>query len=159
LAWLSTREAGSTFVDGVAAMIAVDEDHPAVAAAGGDAQAIAAGIRNVAHDGEAENNLRVLATTAARTLLVATVALVALCLRRRSAGVAIATAATAAELLHAGLGPVQTVRSERITTPPSILAPVLAATDPATGLRARLQRLAPEHERSVGTLLMPNIPG
>lgn len=156
LLWLGRQEPDGSFVDSVAHAIAADSDHDLVA--GREPDEVARWIRSVAHGREAEHNLAMLQTTALRALLAAAAAALALVLpwpRLRVAGVA---AVTALELLHAGLGPVQTVPVRRVTTPPAVLAPVLAAPEEAPGVRPRLQRLASPGQPVAASLYLPNLP-
>ncbi|MEC7584472.1 MAG: YfhO family protein [Planctomycetota bacterium] len=152
------------FVDRVAGWIAADGDHELVQQlAQGDPDRIAQWIRQASQKGadgsnlEAADNLQALHTTALRTLLFAVFAALALTLRSPRLRVLALIAGTALELLHTGLGPVQTVPAERVTTPPALVAPVLAAEPEVAGVRPRMQRLASPAEARANALYPPNM--
>lgn len=158
LCWLLLQDA-SSFVDAVAALLALDADHPLVVQAGGSADALAAGIRGAMRPGEALDNLDALTTTAARALVTALLAWVALRLTQRTVRAAALTFLAAAELLHAGLGPMQTVEAHRVRTPPLVLQPVLEAPREQGAFRPRLQRLGGRADGRVQALHPPNLAG
>jgi hypothetical protein len=139
-----------------ARMIAWDSGHPLVA--GASADQVEAWMRSVMWPEEAHANLVHLRTTFARASIVAAVGLVALaCRGRLRLGLLLAT--TIAELWHAGRGPVVAIDAARVTTPPAIMQPVLAAAREAPGVRPRLQRLAAPDDRQPSANYMPNLPG
>lgn len=156
LGWLAVSRDDAAFARQVAALIVADREHPQVRAIGGDAAAAAAWLQRDAMPGEASHNRERLQATATRALAAAMLGLVGLLL---AAGprAALWLAATAAELLHAGLGPVQTVPAERLTTLPRVLTPAADAT-PANGDRPRLGRLTASAARK-DTALPGNLPG
>lgn len=156
LGWLLLQDE-SSFVDAVAAMLALDADHPLVVQAGGTAASIAAGIRGAMRPGEALDNLGALTATASRALLTAGLAWFALGLSHRTVRACALTALAAAELLHAGLGPMQTVEARRVRTPPLVLQPVLDAPLEQGHFRPRLQRLGGRADSRVQALHPPNL--
>lgn len=158
LCWLLLQDE-SAFVDAVAALLALDADHPLVVQAGGSAEALAAGIRGAMRPGEALDNLDALTTTATRALVTAFLAWVALGLNGRTARAAALTILAIAELLHAGLGPMQTVESHRVRTPPLVLQPVLESPREQGVFRPRLQRLGGRADGRVQALHPPNLAG
>lgn len=154
------------FVRTTAELIAADADHPDVQRANGRVEFIDAWIRSNTAPGELANNRTALATTAWRALLVAAFGLVGMLLvRTRRGGLAMFALVllTGLELWHAGRGPVQTVPAARITTPPAIMAPVLAsyaADQPdERGVRPRLARLAGRTEGRIASWYPGNLPG
>jgi len=147
------------FINLTARLCAIDAHNKTVLELGGTADAIAAAVRQTAWPGEAQRNLAMLQQTALRALLVAGVAGAGLWLRRPWLRLLVLAIATAGELLHTGLGPVQTVPAARVTTPPAVVAPVAAAADPTTGLRPRLARLVARTEARVAAAYPPNLPG
>lgn len=152
--WLWRHDDGASFTHGIATLIAADANHPEVA--GKSADAIAAAMTGVSHPGEADHNRAMLAATAWRALLVAGLGIAALWLRAAwRAPVWIAL--TIAELLHAGLGPVQTVPAARVTALPAVLRPVADAS-PANGDRPRLCRYVAAGAPAVAAL-PGNFPG
>lgn len=156
LGWLALRPDDATFARGVAELIVADADHPQVAAIGGDAATATAWLQRDALPGEAAHNRERLGVTAARALIVALLGLAGLLLAPRGRA-ALWLAATIAELLHAGIGPVQTVPAERLTTLPRVLLPMQAA-NPSNGDRPRLCRLTASAARK-DTALPGNLPG
>lgn len=112
--------------------------------------------------GEWLDNHQRLGTTAWRTLLAACAGGVALALLRRralaGAALPLLLATSAIELLHAGAGFFVAVPSERVATPPGVVAPALAYREPGD-VRGRFQRLlAPTDGRAAG-LYPPNLAG
>ena len=158
LGWLLLQDE-QRFVDAVAALLAMDGDHPLVVQAGGSADAIAAGIRGAMRPGEALDNLDALTTTAARALVTALLAWFALRIEPRALRAAALTFLAVAELLHAGLGPMQTVEAHRVRTPPRVLQPVLDAPRELGHFRPRLQRLGARSDSRVQALHPPNLAG
>ena len=156
LGWLALARDDAAFARQVAELIVADGDHPQVRAIGGDAVVATAWLQRDAKPGEAAHNRQRLQTTAARAIAAAMLGLVGLLLAAR-ARAALWLAATAAELLHAGLGPVQTVPAERLTTTPRVLLPAADAA-PANGDRPRLARLTASAARK-DTALPGNLPG
>lgn len=146
------------FVRGVAELIAADTDHPLVAAVGGNVERIEGWIRAEMAAGELDHNRCALLSTALRALGAAALIAIALWWLRGRARIATLLAVTIAELLHAGLGPVQTVPADRITTPPAVVAPVLAAAN-ANGVRPRLARLAAATDGRIASWYPGNLPG
>ncbi len=107
--------------------------------------------------GQTEANLVRLRETFGRTALVAAAGAGLLwCSRRRWARGALVLL-TAIELVVVGRGPAVVVESQRVTTPPRVLAPVLAATRAAEGPRPRFQRLLPADAPRPTLLLRPNL--
>ena len=159
LVWLGAHGDEPGFVRAFAGLYAADADHPDVLLRGGSAERIAELTLAAQAPGEAMTNRSHLLVTASRALLVALLAGLALVLRRRAGTTAIAVAIVLAiaELLHTGLGPVQTVPAERVTTPPKVLAPALAAPAP-NGVRPRLQRLVVADQGEVTAALPGNFP-
>lgn len=156
LLWLANHGDDASFARGLAGLLAADAHHPQVVAMGGDAERIAQAIAGAAAPGELAHNRAVLLATAWRALLVAGAGLLSLWLRGR-ARLALWLAATIAELLHTGLGPVQTVAAERVTQVPAVLQPVADAA-PANGDRPRLCRLTAPGTRA-DAAMAPNLPG
>ena len=142
----------------VAQAIALDADHPQVAALGGNAEALRAAIAATMWPDEAHANLVHLRTTFVRTALVAFVALAALSLHGR-ARLGVLLAVTIAELWHCGRGPVVAVAAERVSTPPAVVRPVLDAAMESPGVRPRFQRLGDPAKRDPAALYIPNEPG
>ncbi|MCA8948682.1 MAG: YfhO family protein [Planctomycetes bacterium] len=159
LLWFQTGDEHA-FARTTAELIAADRDHPDVRAAGGSAELIAANIERVMAPGELDHNRSALLATALRSLLAggAGIALLLFAVRRPRVFAAGAVVATMLELLHAGLGFVQTVPAERVSTPPKIFAPLLEAATP-NGVRPRLARLAGEHEGRKMAWYPGNLPG
>ncbi len=155
LGWLAANGDDGSFVRAIADLCAADTDHPDVIARGGDAAAIARDLASVAHPGEAAHNHAMLHTTALRALLVAAFGIAALWLRPAPRA-AVWIVATAVELVHAGLGPVQTVAAERISAVPNVLQPAVAA--PTAEVRPRLQRLVTNGGGKLAAL-PGNLPG
>jgi hypothetical protein len=156
LLWLWQHADVAAFTRGIAALIVADTAHPKVQAAGGSLEAVAQWLATDGLPGEAEHNRGMLLTTAWRTLLVAALGAAALRLPAPWRA-AVWLALTIGELLHAGLGPVQTVPAERVTRLPAVLQPVAAAA-PANGDRARLGRLLAPGALPVSAL-PGNLPG
>ena len=156
LGWFAMQRDDAAFARGVAELIVADADHPQVQAIGGDANAAAAWLQRDAMPGEAAHNRERLQTTASRALITTLLGLAGLLLAAGPRALLWA-AATAAELLHAGLGPVQTVPAERLTTLPRVLLPAADAA-PGNGDRPRLCRLTATAARK-DTALPGNIPG
>ncbi|MBL9078808.1 MAG: YfhO family protein [Planctomycetes bacterium] len=156
LGWLGQNAGEPEFVRAYAGLWLADADHPDVVRTGHDLDAVVRGVMAAAAPGEALQNHARLAATAWRTLLVGVLLLVVFAWRRRSA-VPVAIALAIAELLHVGRGPVQTVPAARVTTPPAVLAPVLAAPAPG-GVRPRLQRLVVQDQARVQAALPGNLP-
>jgi hypothetical protein len=150
LLWLPARGDDAAFAHQAAALYVLDGD------AKQGADTVATATLAAAAPGEIAHNRTMLATTAWRALLVAALGLAALA-RRGSLVVPAGIALTITELLHAGLGPVQTVPAERVTRPPRVLAPVAAAAPP-NGERARLCRLVAPGAQAVAAL-PGNVPG
>jgi hypothetical protein len=148
--WLQQNAEPADFVHAYARLYAADSGHPDVIKLGGSAEAIAAAASAVAAPGEVQQNQHMLALTAWRALITALVAIAASFLRPHKS-VLVLTALSAVELLHSGLGPVQTVPARSVATPPKVLQPVLAA--PAqNGVRPRLQRLVVGDASNVAAL-------
>ncbi|MBL8727567.1 MAG: YfhO family protein [Planctomycetes bacterium] len=156
LVWLQRHAGESSFVHGYAELLAADHDHPTVAALGGTADTIAPLVAAAQAPGEALHNWHQLWTTSWRALLVAGAAAAALAWRR-GFGLALVLALALAELLHAGLGPVQTVPAARVTKLPAVLQPVAAVGAP-NGVRPRLQRLVVQDQGRSGAALPGNLP-
>ncbi len=156
LVWLWQHQTEPGFVHAYAELYVADHAHPDVIALGGSADAVAQRVAAAQAPGEALENHARLWTTAWRALLVAVFAAAAIAWQRRLA-VAIAIALAIAELLHAGLGPVQTVPAWRVTTLPAVLAPIAAAAE-ANGVRPRLQRLVIADQGRTGAALPGNLP-
>lgn len=156
LVWLWQHADPHGFVRGFAELFVLDHDHATVVAVGGDPTALAAAAEAAAAPGEVANNRTMLLATAWRALMVAGAGL-ALSWVRRPRAVVAAAALTAVELLHTGLGPVQTVPAERVTRLPKVLAP-LADGAQANGVRPRLGRLVAPGART-DAALPGNIPG
>ncbi|MEY4674899.1 MAG: hypothetical protein RL148_2683 [Planctomycetota bacterium] len=156
LLWLLQQDENS-FVDATAALLARDATNPLVQQAGGSAQALAAGIRAAMRPGEALGNLDALVVTATRALAVSLLVLLALAARRPALRIGLLCALAAGELLHAGLGPVQTVESNRVRTPPLVVQPVLDAAPEQGGFRPRMQRLGSREDARVQSLYPPNL--
>lgn len=153
LVWLS-----GDLVQRTAALLALDADHPDVMRAHGDAGAIAAWIRSVMFDGELAWNERHLLWTSQRALAVAILAGAAFAWLRGPRRLLALVGLSIAELLSCSSGPVQTVPAERITTPPRVVGPALAAAE-TNGVRPRLARLARADEGRVAAMYPPNLPG
>ncbi len=156
LGWATLPRGDAAFAARVAALVAADADHPEVRAIGGDADVVAGWLQRDAKPGEAAHNRQQLQATATRALAAALLGLVGLLLAPRPR-TALWLATTVAELLHAGLGPVQTVPAGRLTAVPRVLTPVQAAT-PRDGDRPRLCRLTTNAARK-DTALPGNLPG
>ncbi|MBK8101117.1 MAG: YfhO family protein [Planctomycetes bacterium] len=156
--WLWRCDPETALVDTTARLLAADSDHPRVQAAQGSVDAIAHWIRNASKPGEAANNRAQLLTTALRALVIAGLAFAALSLRAPGRRLQALLLLTAIELVHAGLGPMQTVSAERVTTAPAVVAPVAAAAE-ANGVRPRLQRLVPADDPRIGICYPCNLPG
>lgn len=153
LVWLQLQDE-STFASAISRWIAADQTHPLVA--GHSLQDIEAWIRATAYPGELRTNLDQLQVTMLRSLLASAVALGSTWIPAAKLRMAAWITAAALELWHAGLGPVQTVAPERITTPPRVLEPVLLASRTANGVRPRFQRLGPRQEPRIAASLLPN---
>lgn len=155
LAWLGNHGDEPSFARGMAGLYALDGAAPLVQQAHGDVEVLTEATLAAAKPGELSHNHARLTTTAWRALLVAALGLVSLGLR---AGwrVPLWLAVTIGELLHAGLGPVQTVSAARLTHLPAVLQPVADANGraAATGDRPRLCRLTPK-----GSLAVDGLPG
>ncbi len=155
----------TAFARAIADLIAADADHPEVA--GGDAAIIASAMQSAAAPGELANNRAALFATWLRALLVGGLGITAIALLRRFATPVMLglVALTAIELVQTGLGPVQTVPAERVTTPPKAVAPVLAATRAnsidggGNGVRPRFACLAGERSRQILSWYPANLPG
>lgn len=107
--------------------------------------------------GEADANRDRLVASFARSAVVSVLVLLALLLRRRGVGWLLIVL-TAVDLLLAGRGTIVPVETERVTTPPRILAPALAATREAEAARPRFQRLlAGPGSHVLVPLLRPNL--
>lgn len=108
--------------------------------------------------GMAEATRAHLLTTFLRSLALAAVTIGLLLWRRGWIAPVLLIAVTAADLLWTGRGTIVPVESERVLTPPRILAPALAATRDAEGARPRFQglRLSTRADRE-GALLRPNM--
>ena len=156
IGWLLANRDDAAFTRALAGLFVADRGHPDVVALQGSAEQAATYVSANAKPGEVAHNHAMLTTTAWRALLVAALGLWSLWLRadRR---VPVWLAATIAELLHAGLGPVQTVPAERLTHLPAVLQPVAAAALP-NGERPRLCRFAAADAKTVD-LLPGNVPG
>lgn len=154
--WTTTNGDDPAFVRAIAQLCAADADHPDVVRAGGTPETVANAITAVMHAGEAAHNRDMLQATALRALLTAALGLLSLWLRAGPRAF-VWLVLTAAELLHAGLGPVVTVPAERVTTVPAVLRP-LAEAATTNGVRPRLQRLTVTDTRKV-TALPGNLPG
>ena len=155
--WLQQNAEPEAFVHAYARLYAADAGHPDVIKLGGTAELIAAKVIEVAAPGEVQQNQHMLATTAWRALVAALVAIAATFLRPQKC-MLVLTALSAVELLHTGLGPVQSVPARSVATPPKVLLPVLAA--PAqNGVRPRLQRLVVDRGAPNVAALPGNFPG
>ncbi|MEO6593161.1 MAG: hypothetical protein ABIP94_00240, partial [Planctomycetota bacterium] len=157
LLWLHNNGDENSFVRANAQLFVADADDPLVRQIGGNVDRVVESVRSAMKPGEAMYNHAMLTTTAWRTLLLALLATAALWLRaswRLPAWIAL----TMLELLHVGLGPVQTVPAGRVTTPPLVLQPVLAAAEP-NGVRPRLQRLVVQGGERKNAALPGNWPG
>jgi hypothetical protein len=156
LAWL-LLQSGESLLDAIAALAAFDAGHPDVQ--GRPAAEIAALMRSVALPGEADANLHALRVTFGRALVVAGAAAAALrFLAPGPRGWALILLC-AAELLHAGHGTAVAVPAADVTTPPAVVAPVLACPPEAPGVRPRFQRLGDPGNPRVAALYPPNLPG
>ncbi len=156
LLWLWQRSAEPEFVRGLAELFVADADHPTVQQIGGDVDLVVQKVDADAAPGELAANQRALQFTFWRSLLVAIAGLVALA-RVRQWTVTVLLAATMTELLVLGLGPVQTVASERVTRVPRVLEPVVQQQR-ADLPRPRIQRLVPK-DAQPNTGLPGNLPG
>ncbi|MFN3244829.1 MAG: hypothetical protein ACE37K_25230 [Planctomycetota bacterium] len=156
LVWLWQRSAEPEFLRGLADLFVLDGDHELVRAANGNPELVVARVRQQAAPGEVLHNYRALHFAFWTTLLVAIAGIVALW-RIRVWTLAVLLGATMTELLVLGLGPVQTVASERITELPKVLAPVVAEHVDGRP-RPRLQRLVPKDSQP-NTALPGNVPG
>lgn len=108
--------------------------------------------------GMAEATRSHLLTTFVRALVLAVLTIGLLAWRRIWFAPLLLIALTAGDLLWTGHGTVVAIESERITTPPRILEPALAATREAKGPRPRFQGLnmsAPAPRE--GGLMRPNL--
>ncbi|MEZ6037280.1 MAG: hypothetical protein R3F29_07350 [Planctomycetota bacterium] len=139
--WLAARGDDAAFARGVAELLVADADHPKVQAVQGNVDIATAWLQGGSKPGELMHNHAMLLATTWRALLVGALGLAALWLRERWR-VAVWLALTIFELLHAGLGPVQTVAAERVTNLPAVLQPAAAAA-PHNGDRARIARITP----------------
>lgn len=176
IGWLWQNDDEASFVRAYVELYAMDEDHPEVhrqlqlldqlpavrdAADPHEARLaiLAAEAARIAAPGEALANRAALATSAWRSLAIAVLALL-LTWRRPLGGFGAATlvAVTTAELVWTGLGPVQTVPAERVTTPPKLLGPVSAQHVPDRP-RPRLQRLVIAGAGTGESTLPGNLPG
>lgn len=108
-------------------------------------------------DGEAEANRARLIATFTHALIAATATLVLGLLWRHRTARAALLALAALDLIVWGRGTFVAVDSARLTTPPRILAPALAATRDAPGARPRFQRLGTVGDQRFAALLMPNL--
>lgn len=118
-------------------------------------------LRRLMADGEAAVNRRALLVTGLRSLLAGAIGLLAVLLlrgRARPWATLALLAVTILELLHAGLGPVQTVPAERVATPPAVVAPMFGAGSD-DGVRPRLARLAAPRESRIASWYPGNLPG
>lgn len=156
LVWLAANASDAAFVEATCRLFVADSDHRDVIAVGGTVDTAIAATNAVSRPGEVAHNHTMLWATALRALLVAALAIGALWLRPIPR-VAVWLGVTIAELLHAGLGPVQTVPAERVTRVPALLQPVAAANE-TNGVRPRLQRLLPPGVRKDAGL-PGNLPG
>jgi len=152
IAWAAAAGDDRGFVQATAELIAADRDHPQVAEVNADVTTIANYMQSASHVAEPAHNRAMLTTTAWRALAVAALGIAALWLGAR-ARLAAWLALTIAELLHAGLGPVQTVPAERVTRLPAVLQPVADAAEP-NGVRPRLQRFV-----GPGATALAGLPG
>ncbi len=151
------RQDAESFTDAIAALVASDADHPQVL--GQPAAAIAAWMRQVAYPGEAAANLAMLETTFLRAFLVALAAAAALRWLPAGRRLPVLIGLGILELLHAGRPGVVAVPAASVTTPPAVVAPVLAAPAEAPGVRGRFWRLGRPDDRRVKALYPPNLPG
>jgi len=159
LMWLHQHDGRESFVRAFAELYVADKAHPEVVKLGGDAGTVMQAALAAEAPGEVAHNQAMLWATGWRTLLVALAAALALLLLRPSRAVPVAIALAIGELLHAGLGPMQTVPAARVTTMPAVLAPVAAATPSGTAVRPRLQRLVIGDQARIGAALPGNFPG
>ncbi|GDY00887.1 hypothetical protein LBMAG49_02160 [Planctomycetota bacterium] len=151
--WLYMQDEAS-FLQHLAQWIAADAMHPLVQ--GHTMADIEAWIRTTCYPSELLNNLTQLKVTAGRTCLVAGTAAAATFASVPQIRIGIWIAAAALELWHTGRGPVQTVAALRVTTPPLVVAPVLAASQDPNGVRPRFQRLGARIEPRAAASYLPN---
>jgi hypothetical protein len=156
LGWLAMHRDDAAFARGLVELYVADADHPDVVQHGGSVDAVLPKVNAALQPGELEHNRTMLVTTALRALLVAGLAVAAAWLRPPWR-LAVWLTVTIGELLHAGLGPVQTVAAERVTRVPAVLQPVADARAPG-GVRPRLQRLLPADAKN-NAGLPGNLPG
>lgn len=156
LTWMWQRGAEPDFVRGLAELFVLDTDHPLVQQVKGNPDLVAAKVQADAAQGEIAHNHRALHFAFWVTLVAALAGIVALW-RVCAWSLAVLLGVTMTELLVLGLGPVQTVASERVTAVPKVLAPVLA-THVDDQPRPRIQRLVPAGSLP-NTALPGNVPG
>lgn len=161
--WATINSGEDAFLQAYANLYALDADDPVVLQAQGDPVRLAQMAKHVLAAGELEVNRQHLLTMATWALLISLAGFGALAKKwSRVFGRSTTFAATALitatilELLMMGLGPMQTVPAERVTTVPKVLRPVLAMHQDQQP-RPRLQRLVAGGTASVG--LPGNMPG
>jgi len=155
--WLWQNAETDAFVRAYVELYAMDGDHPDVLRAKGNVDLMERAAQRALQPGQADDNWWMLFGSATRALLVSGTAL-ALLWRPRRWTLLAAVALTVVELLVTGLGPVQTVPAERITTVPNVFAPVAAETV-ADQPRPRLQRLVAKDNGRSNRALPGNVPG
>lgn len=161
--WTLANSSENDFLQAYARLYALDTDNPNVMLLKGDPAQIAQAAKAVALAGEAEVNRQHLLNGAIWALLMSLAGFGALSKRwslvfanSRPFTVIALVAATVIELILMGLGPMQTVPSNRVTDVPRVLAPVIA-THQDNQPRARMQRLVAGGTASNG--LPGNLPG
>ena len=157
LGWLLAHGAEGDFVRGLAELYVMDAGHPTVQQIGGNVDRATAFLQQRAAPGEVAHNYRALIFAVTMSLFVAVGGFVAL-LRMGTWSIAVLLCMTMIELLVLGLGPVQTVPSERVTRLPNVLQPVVALHRPNQP-RPRIQRLVLGDKTQAHAALPGNMPG
>ena len=161
--WANINAAEGDFLQAYANLYALDADDPTVIQAQGDPAKLAQMAKHVLAPDELEVNRQHILTMATWALLMSLAGFGALSKRwslvfanSRPFTVAALCTATIIELILMGLGPMQTVPAERVTSSPGVMAPILADHQDKQP-RPRMQRLVPPGMASNG--LPGNVPG
>ncbi|MCA8977382.1 MAG: YfhO family protein [Planctomycetes bacterium] len=158
LCWLLVHRTDEDFTRGIAELFAADADHHLVQQAQGNVELIVAQMKSAQAAGELAVNWNALFVTGLRGLLVTGALIAALFVLRARWRTAAIVTITAVDLLLTGLGPMQTVPAERVTTAPAVVTPMFAAAAP-NGVRPRLGRLAAPTESRIASWYPGNLPG
>ncbi|MFT6079942.1 MAG: hypothetical protein ACJAQZ_002001 [Planctomycetota bacterium] len=161
--WATSNANEADFLQAYANLYALDAGDPVVQQAKGDPVLLAKMAKRVLLAGECEVNRQHILTAAMWALLISLAGIGALAKQwsrvfgpSNTFPVIALVVATITELVVMGLGPMQTVPAERVTTVPKVMAPIFASYQDKQP-RPRLQRLLAGVSASNG--LPGNVPG